>query len=234
MAAVIIHLRDRKRSKPIKPPSSVTVKDVEKRGGVQRAWDFEGGPAKQEASPQARVVHVVPAPGAKIIPFRTGSPHDQAYKLYVRASAIDEEPGSYKLAESLYRQALELDPDFACAYTNLGNVLFRRGDERGAEALWEKAISIDERQPEAHYNLGYLRMEQGRFGDAIKRLRKAVECDGRFADAHFNLAMSLEQSGGPTNEDRKAIREQARTHWRRYLDLEPSGTWADIARAHLQ
>ena len=27
--------------------------------------------------------------------------------------------------------------------------------------------------------------------------------------------------------------EEARPCWKRYLDLEPSGTWAEIARKHL-
>ncbi|HSQ62362.1 MAG TPA: tetratricopeptide repeat protein [Polyangiaceae bacterium] len=48
--------------------------------------------------------------------------------------------------------------------------------------------------------------------------------DARFADAHFNLAMAYEQLGE---------RGKARGHWKRYLDLEPQGTWADIARKHL-
>jgi hypothetical protein len=26
---------------------------------------------------------------------------------------------------------------------------------------------------------------------------------------------------------------RARAHWKRYLELEPSGTWAEIAREHL-
>jgi hypothetical protein len=28
-------------------------------------------------------------------------------------------------------------------------------------------------------------------------------------------------------------RAHARPHWKKYLDLEPSGTWADVAREHL-
>ena len=48
--------------------------------------------------------------------------------------------------------------------------------------------------------------------------------DPRFADAHFNLAMAYEQAGE---------RARARPHWKRYLELEPTGTWADIARKHI-
>ena len=35
----------------------------------------------------------------------------------------------------LYQQAIELDPWLAIAYTNLGNIRFRRHDPEGAEAL---------------------------------------------------------------------------------------------------
>ena len=56
-----------------------------------------------------------------------------AYDLYVRASQLDEDPATLDEAEALYRRALELDPWLAIAYTNLGNIRFRRGDEEAAE-----------------------------------------------------------------------------------------------------
>jgi len=239
MAAEIINLRprikerDKRRSKAIQPAGKVAVKDVPKRGGVQRAWDFDCPKPAAEAI-EASVQSIEASQAAKVIPFRTGSPHEQAYNLYARASLIDEDPAQYDAAERLYREAIAIDPKLAIAYTNLGNVRYRKGEEADAVELYEKAIAIDDRQPEAHYNLGYLRMERGKFGAAIESLRTAVACDSRFADAHFNLAMALEQSGGSTNEDRRAIRTEAHSHWRRYLDLEPEGTWADIARAHLR
>ena len=147
-----------------------------------------------------------------------------AYDLYVRASSLDEDPATYDEAEALYREAIELDPTLAIAHTNLGNILFRRGEDRSAESLYLTAISIDDRQPEAHYNLGYVMLERGDAKRAAEHFEKAISRDSRFADAHFNLAMACEQLGE---------RSRARIHWKRYLDLEPAGTWADIARKHL-
>ena len=147
-----------------------------------------------------------------------------AYELYARASTLDEDPATFDEAEDLYRRAVEIDPHLAIAYTNLGNVRFRRGDSTGAESLYRKALSIDDGQPEAHYNLGYVVLERGDPASAVPLFDKAIERDPRFADAHFNLAMALEQL---------AERGRARIHWRKYLDLEPNGTWADIARQHL-
>jgi len=148
-----------------------------------------------------------------------------AYDLYVQASALDEDPATYAQAEELYERAIRLDPSLAIAYTNLGNIRFRRGDEAAAVDWYRRAIEVDTRQPEAHYNLGYVMLERGDARAATAYFEQALLGDPRFADAHFNLAMAWEQLGE---------RGRARPHWRKYLDLEPSGTWADVAREHLK
>ncbi len=147
-----------------------------------------------------------------------------AFEIYRRASELDEDPKTLDEAARLYRQAVELDPQLAIAYTNLGNILFRKGDETSAEALYLKALAIDDGQPEAKYNLGYLMLERHELEVAIRYFQGAIEADPRFADAYFNLAMAYEELGD---------RRNARPLWRTYLELEPTGTWADIARQHL-
>ena len=147
-----------------------------------------------------------------------------AYDLYVRASQFDEDPATMDEAEALYRRALELDPWLAIAYTNLGNICFRRNDEAQAEELYQKALRIDRTQPEAQYNLGYVMLERGQAAEAIDYFRGAIHSDPCFADAYFNLAMAYEQVGEPA---------KARPCWRKYLEIEPTGTWAEIARKHL-
>jgi tetratricopeptide (TPR) repeat protein len=72
-----------------------------------------------------------------------------AYELYLRASQLDEDPLTMDEAEMLYREAVNLDPWLSIAYTNLGNIRFRRHDTEGAEALYKKALEIDGHQPEA-------------------------------------------------------------------------------------
>jgi tetratricopeptide (TPR) repeat protein len=148
-----------------------------------------------------------------------------AYDLYVQASGLDEDPATYDQAQELYERAVRLDPSLAIAYTNLGNIRFRRGDEAGAEALYRRAIDIDAHQPEAHYNLGYVMLERGKAQEATAYFERALQGDPRFADAQFNLAMAWEQLGE---------RGRARPHWKKYLEIEPIGTWADIAREHLK
>jgi DNA-binding transcriptional MerR regulator len=147
-----------------------------------------------------------------------------AYELYLRASQLDEDPATMDEAESLYLQALELDPWLAIAYTNLGNVRFRRGDPDAAEALYRQALEIDSRQPEAQYNLGYVMLERGHPELSIPLFHGALESDSKFADAYFNLAMAYEQVGETS---------KARPYWKSYIQLEPQGTWTEIAKRHL-
>ena len=147
-----------------------------------------------------------------------------AYELYLHASQLDEDPTTMDEAESLYAQALELDPWLSIAYTNLGNIRFRRHQVAEAEGLYRKALSIDSKQPEAQYNLGYVMLERGEAHLAVPLFRGAIESDPKFSDAYFNLAMAFEQLGDPN---------KARPYWKEYIDLEPEGTWTEIARRHL-
>ncbi len=52
-----------------------------------------------------------------------------------------------------------------------------------------------------------------------------LSADPLYVDAHLNLALLYEKLELP---------RRARTHWRRYLRLEPGGAWADLARRRLK
>jgi DNA-binding transcriptional MerR regulator len=147
-----------------------------------------------------------------------------AYELYLRASQLDEDPLSMDDAELLYREAISLDPWLAIAYTNLGNIRFRRHDADAAEVLYKKALEIDGRQPEAQYNLGYVMLERGQPELSVPLFHGAIDADPKFADAYFNLAMAYEQIGETS---------KARPFWKSYISLEPTGTWTEIAKRHL-
>lgn len=157
-------------------------------------------------------------------PERSYGSRATAFELYRQALRIDEKAERFDEAEQLYTRALQLDPTLAIAYTNLGNVRYRRGDHAGAERLYRRALACESDQPEAQYNLGYLLLESGDAAGAIKHFEVALESDPRFADAWFNHALALEHLG-------RAL--DARPSWSRYLDLEPRGPWANVARRYL-
>ena len=91
------------------------------------------------------------------------------------------------LAEAAHRRAIELDPGFFAAYTNLGNVLkdLERYDE--AVDVQKKAIDLAPKDARTSNNLGTLFEDIGRFVEAEKYFAKAVELDRNYATAIYNL-----------------------------------------------
>ena len=78
-------------------------------------------------------------------------------------------------AVGAYQRAIALRPDFAEAYTNLGNVL--QGKEAFEEALeaYRQALSLRPGLAEAHANMGAALESLGRLKEAIDSYRTAVK-----------------------------------------------------------
>ena len=94
-----------------------------------------------------------PPPGAR-------APRRPTTSTFARASSTKTRRRSTKRSASTGGPSSSI-PWLAIAYTNLGNICFRRGDEPQAEKLYKKALLIDPTQPEAQYNLGYVMLERG-------------------------------------------------------------------------
>lgn len=188
---------------------------------TDRAYDAETGQLRLDFEVRSIRDDVV-----RVLRPRAVDPEkrQRAYELYLEGCRLDEDDATFERAERCYRQAIELDPSLANALTNLGNLRFRQGDANGAARFYERALAIDAEQPEALYNLGFLAFERGDTKSAASLFERAIVHDPGFADAHFNLAMAYEELGRSRD---------ARPHWRTYLDLDPSGSWAEIARKYL-
>lgn len=127
-------------------------------------------------------------------------------------------------AEKLLRRALALDSALAAAWTNLGNVLERRGEIGGARAAYEQALLLDPEQPEARYNLANVHADLGELELALAEYRRVAAQAADFADVHFNLGLTLLRVGATA---------QARSHFERYIDLDATSPWSARARALL-
>jgi Tfp pilus assembly protein PilF len=101
----------------------------------------------------------------------------------------------YAEAEAAYRQAIELKPDYALAYNNLGKVLHDQGRVDEAIAEYQKAIQLDPKIAMAHANLGGALYNKGRVDEAMTECQKALELDPKNAIAHNNLGLVLERKG---------------------------------------
>jgi tetratricopeptide (TPR) repeat protein len=147
-----------------------------------------------------------------------------AYRMFVEACAA-EDRGDTQLAEHLFRQAIDLEPNMAAALTNLGNLVYRQGEVEEARSLYERALEHDPTQPEARYNLANTLEDLGEIELAVAELRKVCAAAPDFADAHYNLGLMLAQLGGTA---------QAKHHLERYLELDTQSDWATHARSFLE
>ena len=82
-------------------------------------------------------------------------------------------------ARSAFEAALEIDPHYAPALVNIGNMHLEGGDVDEAVRYYERAILSDEEYAPAHHNLAVAYKRMGRTGEAVRELRKATRLEGR-------------------------------------------------------
>lgn len=151
-------------------------------------------------------------------------PPRRADDWFLRACRL-EDGGDLDGAEAALRQALAADPSHVGAIVNLGNLRYRRGDLDGARLQYEQTVAIAPDRAEGYYNVGFLLLDGGDARGAIPLLHAALARDPEFPDAHCNLALAYELIGQF---------DRARAFWRRCLELDPTGSWAEDAREGLR
>lgn len=91
-------------------------------------------------------------------------------------------------ARAALEEALQLDPNDALAYVNLGNLFDQMKDKAEAEKYYRKALSLQPTNLQAHYNAGLLYAEQNRWPEAVKEFESAQQQDPDDADIVRELA----------------------------------------------
>ena len=86
------------------------------------------------------------------------------------------EDRSYKKAETLYRQALKVNPKYGRAMSTLGDLTYWvHSDPNGAEALYKSALAIDPKDGYVHANLGRLYALTGRQAQGVAEANLAKQ-----------------------------------------------------------
>lgn len=157
-------------------------------------------------------------------PDGEASPREVAEAWFERGCKLDTDRRTYADAILAYEQAVEVDPDFADAWCNLGTVFYNQERRARAQECFERTLALEPQHLEGHLNMAALLEEGGRPEAALPHYRRALAADPLCADTHVSLALVYE---------RLALPSRARDHWRRYLQLDPGGGWADVAQRHL-
>ena len=121
-----------------------------------------------------------------------------AFDLVLRAAELDygRDPAASVAAEELLKQAVALDPGFAAALAQLGEVYSVRSYTLGESRAWadsaivlaRRAIELDSTLPWAYHTLGLSYLDQG-------RLRRAAEVYGRIVQLNPSDGQALKVLG---------------------------------------
>jgi protein O-mannosyl-transferase len=98
-------------------------------------------------------------------------------------------------AESHYRSALKLKPEFADAWYNLGILKAKQGKADEAAQCYAAALEFKPGHAEAHLTLGAMLANQKQFDAAIIHFQAALQTAPGNVDARFNLAAALNAKG---------------------------------------
>ncbi|MGH9840691.1 MAG: tetratricopeptide repeat protein [Blastocatellia bacterium] len=127
---------------------------------------------------------------------------------------LDYDAQSYNTAIAKFRQVIQLDPQMARAYDNLGLCYDYLGQYDEAIKHYNTAIRLNRKQarPSAwpHLNLAVTLTAKEDLDGAENQLREALRYDGRLPQAHYHLGLVLEKRGKYT-EAIESLR-QAVTH----------------------
>jgi tetratricopeptide (TPR) repeat protein len=126
-----------------------------------------------------------------------------AYEYYLRSISYPLSNEGEQLAIEMLKKSIDLDPDYAPAYGELG-VRTQRLAQYGlldpeetqkAENYYLKALSLNEELLSALGNLALLYTDTGRTEEAVGLTRRMVEINPNNADAHFSLGYIYRYAG---------------------------------------
>lgn len=106
---------------------------------------------------------------------------NQQAEVYLAQGKLDE-------AESVCLKAIQIQPNSAASYKNLGNVFQRKGKIKEAQQSYLKALKIQPNCAAAYANLGSLYGQQRQWEAAIASYQRAININPEFAGAYRNLA----------------------------------------------
>jgi len=155
-----------------------------------------------------------------VAPSSRAPENTEAYDLYLQGRYVSNKSDEENLRKSLvlFRRALDMDPNFARAWTGIAKAWLWLADAyvRPLEAYPKakeaalRALALDERDAEAHCYLGETKriLDRDLPGEE-KELKRALEIDPNSAPAHLFLAL-LKTALGELAEGVKEIQEAER------------------------
>ncbi|HEY9850039.1 MAG TPA: tetratricopeptide repeat protein [Leptolyngbyaceae cyanobacterium] len=105
------------------------------------------------------------------------------------------EAGKYEQAEKIYCQIIELAPNYAIAYKNLGNALLNQGKLEDAIAYYQQGLALAPNDAITYYHLGIVFHQQDKIQEAIDCYQKSLAISPDSATVFNNLGNAWQRKG---------------------------------------
>lgn len=126
--------------------------------------------------------------GTDILWMQSNIPLELAMKAFVLTNQ-----NKTAEAESIYHFIVDIDPNFANAYSNLGVLAEKRNDFLQAESYYRKAMELDPNNAEVYYNLGVLYWKQNRWQEVVSMFQKTLQLNPNHPSAGRYLYMAIQK-----------------------------------------
>ena len=161
----------------------------------------------------------------------------EAYQFYLRGRHFWNKRTTDGLRKAIgeFQHAIDLDPNYALAYTGLADsyvLLEAFADTPASETLpkaraaAERALQLDDSLADAHVSRGLIQQFSWNFGDAEREYKRAVELNPNCATAYFYHGFFLNVIKGDFDEAMAQIRMAQR--------LDPLSARISIEISHIQ
>jgi tetratricopeptide (TPR) repeat protein len=144
----------------------------------------------------------------------------EAKDLNNQAIALAQQ-NDWAKAEAAYKRAIELDPNVAMYYYNLGNLYTKWQHPQQALAALNKAKALAPRNMAVRQNLGYTMCQFNLFSDAVTEFREMLDMDPHWNMARPCLIKALDSLGRKTEAD------QVEMDYKLYKSSDDSGDTED-------
>ncbi len=116
-------------------------------------------------------------------------------EYYRRSGVAKHDRGNYLGAIADLNRAIELDPNFARAYSNRGNTKDELGDSSGAIADYNRAIELNPKYDGAYLNRGITKYNLGDYQGSIADYNKLLKINPNNSDAYNARGVSRNKLG---------------------------------------
>jgi len=158
---------------------------------------------------------------------------DAEVNLAAKKTGADFDAGMGKAIEA-YGKALELNPADAATHNNFALALGKAKKFPEMQAELKKAAELD--PPKAgqyYYNLGAMLVNAGQAEPAGEAFKKAIELDPNHADSYYQYGVYLLGKASFAADGKVTPVAGTVDAFQKYLQLAPSGQFADSAKGML-